>query len=160
MSPILSICKLSCIGVMVIVHATNQCIIIGPSAKRVTLQELVEQYNLTDEQLNSEIEDSDTPEMASCFDNKVTQYSSAMGLPPAEQADVNMLYQREGTQTAMMKCLQIWKQHNPSRATYRALLDIALSLGKGDTAHQICQQLIQRKHISGDNPPPSKPSTK
>ncbi len=33
-----------------------------------------------------------------------------MGLPPAEQAHVNMLYYIEGTQTAMMKCLQIWIQ--------------------------------------------------
>ena len=127
-------------------------IIIGPSAKQVTIQELVEQYNLTDEQLNSGIEDSDTPEMASCFDN-VELYSSAMGLPPAEQANVNMLTHREGTQAAMMKCLQIWKQHNPSQATYRTLLDIALRLGKGDTAHQVCQQLTQRKHMSGDQPP-------
>ncbi|XP_064385260.1 uncharacterized protein LOC135334127 isoform X2 [Halichondria panicea] len=113
---------------------------LGPSAKRVTLQELVEQYNLTDEQLNSEIEVPDTPELALCFDD-VELYSSAMGLAIAEQADVN---QSRGTQAAMMKCLQIWKQHNPSQATYRALLDIALRLGKGDTAHQICQQLTQR----------------
>ncbi|XP_064384730.1 uncharacterized protein LOC135333658 [Halichondria panicea] len=112
---------------------------LGPSAKRVTLQELVEQYNLTDEQLNSEIEVPDTPELALCFDD-VELYSSAMGLAIAEQADVN---QSRGTQAAMMKCLQIWKQHNPSQATYRALLDIALRLGKGDTAHQICQQLTQ-----------------
>ncbi|XP_064385325.1 uncharacterized protein LOC135334177 isoform X4 [Halichondria panicea] len=112
---------------------------LGPSAKRVTLQELVEQYNLTDEQLNSEIEVPDTPELALCFDD-VELYSTAMGLAIAEQADVN---QSRGTQAAMMKCLQIWKQHNPSQATYRALLDIALRLGKGDTAHQICQQLTQ-----------------
>ncbi|XP_064389794.1 uncharacterized protein LOC135337749 [Halichondria panicea] len=68
-------------------------------------------------------------------------YSTAMGLAIAEQADVN---QSRGTQTAMMKCLQIWKQHNPFQSTYRALLDIALRLRKGDTAHQICQQLTQR----------------
>ena len=49
---------------------------------------------------------------------------------------------------------------------YRALLDIALRLGKGDTAHQICQQLTQRKYMytcyymSGDNHPPPRPSTK
>ncbi|XP_064385072.1 uncharacterized protein LOC135333968 isoform X2 [Halichondria panicea] len=115
----------------------------GPSAKRVTLQELVEQYNLTDEQLNSEIEDSETPEMASCFDD-VDLYSSSMGLGIADQADVKRLYHSEGTRAAMMKCLQIWKERNPFQATYRALLDIALRLGKGDTAHQICQQLIQR----------------
>ncbi len=74
-----------------------------------------------------------------------------MRLSPAEHADVNMLYHREGTQTAMMKCLKIWKQHNPYQATYRALLDIVLGLDKGDTAHQICQQLIPRKYMHVHN---------
>ncbi|XP_064387843.1 probable serine/threonine-protein kinase kinY isoform X1 [Halichondria panicea] len=111
----------------------------GSPANRVTLQELTRRYNLTDEQLNREIEDSDTPKLALYFDN-VSIYSSAMGLAHAEQADVN-LYHREGTQIAMMRCLRVWKQRDPLRATYRALLDIVLGLGKGDTAHQICQQL-------------------
>ncbi len=104
---------------------------IEPPANQMTLQELIKRYNLTDEQLNSEIEDPDTPKLALCFDN-VELYSSSMRLPPAEQADVNMLYHREGTQTAMMKCLKIWKQHNPYQATYRALLDIVLGLDKGE----------------------------
>ncbi len=116
---------------------------IEPPANRVTFQKLIKQYNLTDEQLNSEIEDSDTPKMALCFDD-VELYSSAMGLAIAERADVN---QSRGTVTAMMKCLQIWKEHNPLQATYRALLDIVLRLGKVDTADQICQQLTQREYI-------------
>ncbi len=137
---------------------------IGPPTNRVTLQELIKRYSLTDEQLNSKIENSDTPKLALCFDD-VELYSSSMRLPPAEQADVNMLYHREGTQTAMMKYLKVWKQHNSSRATYRALLDIVLGLEKGDTAHQICQQLTPRKYmymiyVSCDNLPASpEPST-
>ncbi len=132
---------------------------IGLPANQVTLQELIKRYSLTDEQLDSKIEYSDTPKLALCFDN-VELYSSSMRLPPAEQADVNMLYHREGTQTAMMKCLKIWKQHNPYQATYRALLDTVLGLEKRDTAHQICQQLTQRKYmymtyVSCDNLPAS-----
>ncbi len=119
---------------------------IGPPANRVTLQELIKRYSLTDEQLNSKIEDSDTPKLALCFDD-VELYSSSMGLPPAEQADVKESRRIYDTQAAMMKCLQIWKQHNSSRATYRALLDIVLGLEKGDTAHQICQQLTPRKYM-------------
>ena len=130
---------------------------IGSCDNRVTLQELIKQYNLTDKQLNSKIDYSDTPKLALYFDN-VELYSSAMRLPPAEQADVNMLYHREGTQTAMMKCLKIWKQHNPYQATYRALLNIVLEVGKGDTADKICQQLTQRKyytcHVTISRPPP------
>ncbi len=125
-------------------NVVNASIIIGPSINQVTLQELIKQYSLTDEQLNSKIEDSDNPKMALYFDNVCT-YSNAMGLAPAEQADVNRLYYSEGTQIAMMNCLQVWKQRNSSRATYRALLDIVLELGKGDTADKICQQLTKRK---------------
>ncbi len=117
---------------------------IGPPANQVTLQELIKRYSLTDEQLDSEIEYSDTPKLALCFDN-VELYSSAMELTSAEEVDVRESRHVDGNQTAMMKCLQIWKEHNPSQATYRALLDIVLELGKGDTAHQICQQLTQRK---------------
>ncbi len=114
-----------------------------PPANQITLQELIKHYSLTDKQLNSEIEDFDTAKLASCFDD-VELYSIAMGLAIAEQDDLN---HSEGTQTAMMKCLQIWKAHNPSQATYKALLDIVLRLGKGDTAHQICQQLTPRKYV-------------
>ena len=117
-----------------------------PPANQVTLQKLIKRYNLTDEQLNSEIEDSDTPKLALCFDD-VKLYSNAMGLLPAEQADVIRLYHTEGTRAAMMKCFQVWKEHNPLQATYRALLDIVLGLGKEVTANQICQQLIQRKYM-------------
>ncbi len=129
---------------------------IGPTANQVTLQELIKRYSLTDEQLDSEIEDSDTPKLALCFDD-VELYSSSMGLAIAEQADVK---ESRRTQTAMMTCLQIWKEHNPFQATYRALLDIVLGLEKRDTAHQICQQLTPRKYmymiyVSCDNPPAS-----
>ena len=117
---------------------------IGPTANQVTLQELIKRYSLTDEQLDSKIEYSDTPKLALCFDN-VELYSSSMGLAVVKQADVKESRRIYDTQAAMMKCLQIWKQHNPYQATYRALLDIVLGLGKGDTAHQICQQLTQRK---------------
>ncbi|XP_064387520.1 uncharacterized protein LOC135335853 isoform X4 [Halichondria panicea] len=112
-------------------------------ANRLTLQELIKHHSLTDEQLNSEIKDSDTPYLASCFDN-VELYSSEMGLAITEQTDVTESCRIYGNQIAMMKCLKIWIQHNPSQATYRALLDIALRLGKGEIALEICQQLIQQ----------------
>ena len=116
----------------------------------------MKRYNLTDEQLNREIVDSDTPVMALNFDD-VEIYSIAMKLASAEQADVKRLNNSEGSRAAMIKCLKTWKHHNSSQATYRALLDITLSLGKGDTADKICRQLTQRKYtcISAPPPPPA-----
>ncbi len=127
----------------------------GPVANRGALQELMRRYNLTDEQLNRKIINSDFSYLAKYFDD-VEIYSNAMELDPAEQADVKRLYHSEGSQAAMMKCLKTWKQHNSSRATYRALLGIVLSLGKGDTADHICRQLTQRIStcVSVPAPPP------
>ncbi len=61
------------------------------------------------------------------------------------------MYRR--TQAAMMECFKIWKEHNSSRATYRALLDIVLGLGKGETADKVCRQLTQRKYMYISAPP-------
>ncbi|XP_064389447.1 uncharacterized protein LOC135337439 [Halichondria panicea] len=115
----------------------------GSPANRVTLQGLINHYNLIDEQLNSEIKKADTPFIAEYFDN-AELYSSAMGLTTAEEADVK---ESRGNQVAMMKCLQIWKERYPSQATYRALLDIVLRLGKGETADKICRQLTQHRTL-------------
>ncbi|XP_064389445.1 uncharacterized protein LOC135337437 [Halichondria panicea] len=117
--------------------------ILGPHSNQVALQELMRRYNLTDEQLNREIVDSDTPVMALHFDD-VEMYSIAMGLAIAEQADVK---ESRGNQAAMLKCLQVWKERDPFQATYRALLDIVLRLGKGETADKICQQLSQHRTL-------------
>ena len=106
------------------------------SANRVTLQELIKRYSLTDEQLNSEIEELTF--LAEYFDG-VKIYSNAMGLTRAEQADVNELFHKRGTQVAMTECLTIWKQHNPYAATYRALLELLLRLRKEKIADEICQ---------------------
>ena len=37
----------------------------------------------------------------------------------------------------MTEALRLWKQHNPSAATFRALLDIVQSLGKSQVAQNI-----------------------
>ncbi len=94
------------------------------------------------------VTDHDIPELALCFDDTVIElYSTSMGLPPAEAADVNRLYHIEGNQTAMMKCLQFWKQNKGFQATYGALLDMALKLEEYNTADKICQQLIRCEYV-------------
>ncbi len=117
-------------------------LLIEPLDNRVTLQKLRRQYSLTDEQLNNEVEKSDIPYLAEYFDG-VRIYSSAMGLTPAEQADVKDLSHSKGTQVAMTECLILWKRHDPFTATYRALLEFLLRLRKEKTAEQVCQHLTQ-----------------
>ncbi len=113
---------------------------IGSPANQVTLQEIIKRYSLTDEQLDSEIDEITF--LAEYFDG-VKIYSNAMGLTRAEQADVNELFHKRGTQVAMTECLTVWKQHNPYAVTYRALLELLLRLRKERIADEICQHLTQ-----------------
>ena len=104
----------------------------------MTLRELSEKYVISNEQLDSEIEDRDMIMLAHYFDN-VEYYLSDLELTPAEQTDVRMKKVSEGTQIAMYHCLSVWKQHNPSTATLRTLLEILLSLKKEETASNVCK---------------------
>ncbi len=142
--------------VIYIICSINQYLPLYTGPNRVTLQKLIRRYSLTDKQLNREIVDSDIPVMALNFDD-VEMYSTAMGLAIAKQAGVK---ESHGNQVTMIKCLQDWKERDPFQATYRALLDIALRLGKGDTADKICQQLTQRKYMCISAPPPFPPYSK
>ncbi len=113
---------------------------IEPSASRVTLQELIKCHSLTDEQLNSEI--GELTFLAEYFDGGVKIFLNAMGLTRAEQADVNELFHKIGTQVAMTECLALWKQHNPYASTYRALLELLLRLRKDNIADEICRHFM------------------
>ena len=104
----------------------------------MSLRKLSEIYVITNEQLDSEIEDSDMILLAAYFDN-VEYYLSVLGLTPAEQTDIKLKKVLEGTQIAMYHCLLVWKRHNPSRATLRRLLEILLSLKKEETASNVCK---------------------
>ncbi len=82
--------------------------------------------------------DSNIPFLAEYFDG-VILYSSSMGLSPAEQADINELYHKEGTQVAMTKCLILWKKHSPFpfAATYKALLELFTEIEKREDSFSI-----------------------
>ena len=92
---------------------------------------------MTSDQLDCEIEDADVTCLAQHFDN-VELYPSVFGLTTAEQADVRRMVHVNGNQIAMAKCLSLWRGHNPSTATLRALLDILLRLRKEEIASKVC----------------------
>ena len=102
------------------------------------MEKLAEMYNLSNDQLNCEIEEEDIITLAGYFDN-VEYYLSALGLITAEQTDIKFKKVTEGTQIAMNECLTLWKRHNPSAATLRALLQILLRLKKVEIASKVCK---------------------
>ncbi len=110
----------------------------------MTLQDLVEEHCLTNHQLNSRIEKKDIPLLAEYF-SKVELYSDVMKLSEADKQNVTRALHID-TQTAMSKCLNIWKKRDPLKATYIALLEIILKLGEGETANNVGRYMYLAKN--------------
>ncbi len=89
---------------------------------------------------NREITQDDVAELAGFFDD-VELYIDFCGLTTGEQTTVNEKKHSSGNHVAMIKCLTIWRTKNPKAATFQALLNFALRLGKGEIAGQICQYI-------------------
>ena len=103
----------------------------------MTLETLTKVYAISSDQLDLVIDDSDMILLAAYFDD-VEYYVNVLGLSPAEQTDVKKKASA-GTQIAMNHCLLLWKQHNPSTATLRILLNTLLSLKKEEIASNVCR---------------------
>ncbi len=55
---------------------------------------------------------------------------------------------RYNTQAAMSLAMKLWKRRNPAAATYRALVEIVLSLRKVDVATKVCEFLVHKCECS------------
>ena len=108
----------------------------------LSVEELMREYDVTDEQLNTKIREEDIFDLAGCFDC-VETYLNKLGLTAGQQTQVEELAERRDIQTAMTKALKFWRQPNPLSATYRTLLQILLDLKRGDVAVKICQYVKQ-----------------
>ncbi len=109
---------------------------------RAGLQELMDKYHINTVQLDREIPDNEIPFIAAYFDG-VELYAKAMGLSAADQTTVKTILLQYDAQTAIMKCLSIWKQRCAFKATYRALLELLLRLNRTKVAAQVCQYFAQ-----------------
>ncbi len=95
---------------------------------------------LTDQKLDTIIDEYDLPEVSACFDN-TDDYLEKLELLPGQQTDVRTKTYLEGTQTGMKLALKHWLIKYPLQATFRALLLIILALCKGDVAIAVCKYL-------------------
>ena len=100
------------------------------------LEDLIGPCNANSDDLDCKVEEKDASLVAEHFDH-VELYLSQFDLTPAEKGDVMQLRHAVGTQTAMIRCLQLWRKHNPSRATLRSLLEILLELKKEEIAWNV-----------------------
>ncbi|XP_064394910.1 uncharacterized protein LOC135342168 isoform X2 [Halichondria panicea] len=66
-----------------------------------------------------------------------------LNLTPADLGDVTDVTRRYGNQAGVAHALGVWQSVNPSRATFRALVEIAIGLRRGDTATDICRFIVK-----------------
>ncbi len=98
-------------------------------------------HGVTDEQLDREIVQDDLAPVAMHFDD-VELHLNPLKLTDNEKADLKReMYVSRSNQVAVINCLSIWMGHEPSGATFRALITILLDLRKEEIATKICQYL-------------------
>ncbi len=123
----------------------------------MTIEELKERTKVTDSQLDTEIEETDMIVLADHFDN-IETYSTLFELTDSKKQDVIDEKIRYDTQTAMSLAMKLWRRRNPAAATYRALVEIVLSLRKVDVATKVCEFLVCKcecQHPVCEPPPPN-----
>ena len=107
----------------------------------MTIEELKDRTNVTDSQLDTEIEERDMILLAAHFKVNIETLSVQLELTLADQQDVEDVAFRFKTQTAVDKALRLWRKANPGAATYRALVEIVLRMGVNGTAiaEEVCK---------------------
>ena len=95
---------------------------------------------LTDEQLDTVMEESDLPGLAACFDN-IEECVEKLGLTLTEQNKVKQTNIRNGAQAGTKEALKCWMHRDPLKATFRDLLHI---LTKREIAVQVCKHLYDK----------------
>ena len=98
---------------------------------------------MTDEQLDTRIEvEIDLPDLSALFDH-IDDYFEKFKLTFAEQDEVTRQVHLNGTQAGVKRAMKFWINKDPVKATFRALLQILLSLRKGVIAMHVCQYLYE-----------------
>ena len=102
---------------------------------------------VSDEQLDTEVEEADLPALARCFDN-TEDYVEKFQLTSGQQTDVRNQSFVNGSQAGMKVALKYWRNRNPIKATFRTLLLILLTILKGDVAVQVCKYLSDKCELT------------
>ena len=117
----------------------------GTPAAILSVEELIERGEVTNEQLDKRIQEDDFHPLAGYF-SSTEQYLPKFKLLRSQVADVKRDLHRDGTQAAVRTALKYWRAQDPFAATFRALISIVLSQNppEGDVAASICQYLKEQ----------------
>ena len=109
----------------------------------LTINDLKRELKLADTQLDTAIEESDLIHLAECFDDTEV-YVPLFALSRAQRTDVKDERYKNGVQAGMTKALKFWTNQTPQSPTFRALLEITLSLSKGEVAVDLAKYLVDK----------------
>ena len=98
---------------------------------------------VTDKLLDMTVKNIELLDLAACFEN-TEDYVDSLDLSPGQQTDVRTRAFVHGTLAGMNLALKYWRERNPFASTYRALVQILLSMEKGDVAVHVCNYLFNR----------------
>ncbi len=103
---------------------------------------------VTDQQLDQEIPSS----KIYCLAEHIEMTPGLLGrlqLTTSEKNDATRKRNLEGNQTGVAYALNVWQRVNPSRSTFRALVEIAIGLRRGDTtATDICMFVVEKYELN------------
>ncbi len=107
---------------------------------QVTVEGLQKRFNISDDQLDKMIEQSDVRYLASCFGD-VELYLPSLGLKESQNADVRRAVRDHGNEIGMNKALTSWINWYMYNATFRELITITLRTPKAIVAMDIFKYL-------------------
>ncbi len=125
---------------------------------QLTMEALMAHTGLTymQEQVNQEIAETDLPKIVVLFvaDNRfIDDLCEQFGLLPAEKEDVRRLRDFKTTDKSLKKALEIWRNRDPYKATFKNLLIILLDneFLKGDVAKDVANYISNRSQKEPTN---------
>ncbi len=106
------------------------------------MEDVCRKTGVTDQQLDQEIPESEIYCVAKHIE-MTPGLLERLELNTAEKSDATQKRNNEGNQAGVAHALSVWQSVNPYRATFRALVEIAIGLRRGDTATDICRFIVK-----------------
>ena len=106
------------------------------------MQDLIDRFNLSEDQLDTEVSDEYLREVARIIDNhEILGYD--LGLTKPEMTAVDR--DAKPHELKKIETLKRWKEKYAWKATYRKLVEALLECHKADCATQVCELLNDSK---------------
>ena len=108
----------------------------------ISLQDLIERFQLSPHQLDTELSEGHLGEVSRIIDNHHI-VGPELGLSRQEMTTISS--DVHGMELQKIEMLRVWKRKCVWRATYRILIEAFLRCNRGDYARKVCELLTQSK---------------